>query len=67
VIGLVVGLGVSTAASKLVQGLLFKIGSTDVLTYAVVAGLIVATALVSCLLPSRRALRADPARIFRGS
>jgi predicted permease len=65
VIGLAVGLGVALEGSRLVTKLLFHVAPTDVLTYACVGFVIMGTAAIACFLPSRRALRTDPARVFR--
>ena len=46
--------------------LLFHVSATDVATYASVAALVIGTACVACLIPSRRALHADPTQVFRG-
>ncbi len=64
--GLFVGLGVSYAMRGVVGRLLFHVGATDLATYAAVATVILGTAAVACFVPSRRALKADPARVFRG-
>ncbi len=66
VFGLFVGLGVSFAMRGIVARLLFHVGATDVVTYTAVATVILGTAAVACFVPSRRALKADPARVFRG-
>jgi predicted permease len=65
VVGLVVGLAVALEGSRLVSKLLFQVTPTDLVTYACVSLVILATATIACFLPSRRALRADPARVFR--
>lgn len=65
-VGLAVGLTVSWFASRLVTKLLFHVTATDVATYASVAALVIGTACVACLIPSRRALHADPTQVFRG-
>lgn len=64
VVGLAVGLGVALEGSRLVTKLLFHVAPTDVLTYACVGFVILATAAIACFVPSRRALSADPARVF---
>jgi putative ABC transport system permease protein len=66
-LGLAVGWGVSVAVRGLVSRLLFHVGATDPATYVMVAAVILGTATVACFIPSRRALRADPARVFRGA
>ncbi|HET7372813.1 MAG TPA: ADOP family duplicated permease, partial [Gemmatimonadaceae bacterium] len=65
-VGLAVGLTVSWFASRLVAKLLFHVTTTDVATYASVAALVIGTACIACLIPSRRALHADPTQVFRG-
>jgi ABC-type antimicrobial peptide transport system permease subunit len=65
-LGLAVGWAIALEVGRFTARLLFHIGATDFVTYAVVAALIVATAAVACFVPSRRALTADPARVFRG-
>ncbi len=66
VIGLVIGFGIAFEASRLVTKLLFHVTATDAATYFAVAAVIVTTATLACLLPSRRAVRADPAQALRG-
>ena len=64
-IGLAAGLAVALEGTKLITNLLFHVAATDALTYACVGVVIVTTAILACYLPSRRAVRADPARVFR--
>jgi putative ABC transport system permease protein len=65
-VGLIVGYGVAMGARGLVSSLLFQVGATDLTTYVLVSTVILGTAAVACFIPSRRALLADPARVFRG-
>lgn len=65
-IGVAAGWVGSVAMSGLVTHLLFHVRVTDRATYAGVATALVVTATIACFVPSRRALSADPARIFRG-
>jgi predicted permease len=67
VLGLAFGLTAAYAGSRLIAKMLFHVTATDAMTYAVVAAVILATAVVACLIPSRRALAADPARVLRGT
>jgi predicted permease len=60
VLGIVVGLAGAFGLSRLMESLLFQIRPTDPLTYVAAAGLLAATALASCWIPARRALRVDP-------
>ena len=57
-----VGLGVAGAlgATRLIQTLLFGVTPTDALTFAAIAMLLTATALVASYIPARRATRVDP-------
>jgi ABC-type antimicrobial peptide transport system permease subunit len=64
-VGLVVGAAVAFVASRLVESMLFGLSPADPLTYASVAGLIVAAALPASLLPAFRAARVDPMTALR--
>ena len=65
-IGITLGLIGAYALSSLLESLLFQVAATDMLTYFGVAGLLAVTAMVSCWLPARRALKVDPVIAFRG-
>jgi putative ABC transport system permease protein len=60
VAGAAVGLLGSLIVSNLMAGLLFGVRPTDPLTFAGVALLLVAVAVLACYLPARRAVRVDP-------
>ena len=51
--------------SRYLETLLFGIKPFDAFTYLTVAGLLLATALIACILPGRRAMRIDPAVALR--
>ena len=64
-IGLVIGIGASLAATRLMSSLLYNVSATDPLTFAAVGALLVIVALVACWIPARRAMRTDPAVTLR--
>ena len=59
-VGVVVGLGVSIAFSKLMSSMLFGVVPNNPLLLAVVSFGLIAVALVACYLPARRATKVDP-------
>jgi putative ABC transport system permease protein len=59
-VGVVIGVLASLALTGLMQSLLFGIGTTDPVTFASVAALLSAAALVACYIPARRATKVDP-------
>jgi predicted permease len=63
--GLVLGVAGAFVLTRLIRSLLFGVGSTDPMTYALVSALVVATAVAACCLPARRAARLDPMRSLR--
>jgi putative ABC transport system permease protein len=64
-----VGIGVLLAllTSRLLSGLLFGVSSTDPFTFAAVTAGIVVISGISCYVPARRAVRADPLVALRVS
>ncbi len=58
--GVAIGLGASYLITQFLRSLLYGITPTDPLTFTVVALLLLATALVACWIPARRASRVDP-------
>ncbi|NIR45742.1 MAG: FtsX-like permease family protein, partial [Gemmatimonadetes bacterium] len=60
--GLVIGLALALAATRLLSGLLFGVATADPITYAAVAIVFVVTATLAILFPARRAARIDPTR-----
>jgi putative ABC transport system permease protein len=60
VLGVVIGIAASLAITRLMTSLLFGISANDPLTFAVVAALLTAVALLASYIPARRAMRVDP-------
>ena len=58
--GVVIGVAVSLAITRLMSSLLFGVTSTDPLTLVAVAALLTAVALLASYFPARRAMRVDP-------
>jgi predicted permease len=57
--GMGVGLAIAFAASRLVEGLLFGVGSRDPLVFGLVAAFLSAVALAAAYVPARRGARLD--------
>jgi putative ABC transport system permease protein len=58
-VGIVIGVGMSFGAARLVSSQL-KMPALDILTVAAVAGVVFLVAFPACYLPARRATRVDP-------
>jgi putative ABC transport system permease protein len=63
--GVVVGLLVAFVLTRLMSSLLFGVGAADTFTFAAVALLMLAVALVACIVPATRAIGVQPATVLR--
>lgn len=63
--GLVAGLGAALGLTRYIRSMLFEIDAADPLTFAAIALLLTAVALLACWLPARRAARVDPITALR--
>jgi predicted permease len=64
-IGIALGLLAAMSLTRLVQAMLYQVGTTDLLTFGFVALLLGGVALLACYLPARRATKIDPLRALR--
>jgi putative ABC transport system permease protein len=60
VAGVTIGLAASFALTRVISGLLFGVQPTDPTTLVAITLLLLTVALVSCLIPARRATKVDP-------
>jgi putative ABC transport system permease protein len=59
-LGIFLGLLGAYAVTRLLSQILYGVTATDPLTFALVAGLLLVTALAACVVPALRAMKVDP-------
>lgn len=64
-IGIAVGLAGAAAVTRLLAGALYAVTPLDPVAFGAGAGLLLATALLACWLPARRAAATDPVDVLR--
>ena len=64
-LGVALGVVAGLLITRLMSGLLFGISATDPSTFAGVALLLAAVALLACYMPARRAMHVDPLDALR--
>jgi len=58
--GILIGLGGALALTRFMETLVLGASSTDPLTYATIASLLIFVSFIACYLPARRATKVDP-------
>ncbi len=64
-VGIVLGLGIAFAATRLLGRYLYGIGATDAVTFVTIPGILAGVALLASYLPARRAAKVDPMTALR--
>jgi predicted permease len=64
-IGLTLGIVASIFLTRFLRSMLFGVGTTDLLTFVIVAAGLCVVALIACYLPARRAASVDPMQALR--
>jgi predicted permease len=64
-LGIGIGLAAALGLTRLIESQLYGIAATDPATFALVAAVLAATALLANLVPAIRAMRMDPAVVLR--
>lgn len=64
-LGVGAGLIMATAATKLLQSMLFETATTDITTFIIVPAVLAVVAIAASCLPAFRATRTDPAIVIR--
>ena len=60
IVGLVLGIGVALAVTRLLASFLYGVSTMDALTFTAIPALLTAVALLACYLPARRATKVEP-------
>ncbi len=64
-VGILVGLGAALALGRALSGVLFGVGASDPITFALAAAVLFVVAVYACWLPARRVTRISPCLTLR--
>jgi putative ABC transport system permease protein len=64
-LGLMAGLLIAAALTRLMTGLLFGVSPTDAVVFVLAPAVLLVVALAACVVPARRAASTDPAEVLR--
>jgi hypothetical protein len=64
-VGVAIGVVLAFVVTRLLSGLLFGVGATDIGTFVTVVLMLLAVALIAAWIPARRASRIDPVQALR--
>jgi ABC-type antimicrobial peptide transport system permease subunit len=62
ILGAILGIAGALATGKMLAALLFHVNPSDPATFLMASAVLLAVALIACLIPARRATQIDPAR-----
>jgi ABC-type antimicrobial peptide transport system permease subunit len=65
VLGIAIGAVGAAGLTRLMEGLLFGVGTTDATTFAIVSALLASAAVLASLVPAVRATRVDPIEVLK--
>jgi putative ABC transport system permease protein len=64
-VGVVLGIAAAAASTRILTSMLYAVSPADPLTFAVIALVVAAIALLASYVPARRASRIDPTEALR--
>ena len=65
-IGVVIGVAVAFASTRVLESLLFEVAAVDAVTFVGMSGMMIAVGLLASYLPALRASSVDPIESMRG-